>query len=218
MAKKGQTTDPTGEVDPEEDPKTEPSTQPEENYKARFQGLQRKFDKTQKELTSLQEKYDTILEDAESSKQSERQRQIELDALQKEMETAKAELDKTTGELTAQEANVKRAMVIMADFPELAKFEAEGLLPPAATSEEMTEKFTAFQNALKTTVEAGVQQKVRGTSTGDTGGTTLTTVRSAEAVYADLVRLGGARDDESRAKYNAALAEWDEIQAKKLSQ
>jgi Skp family chaperone for outer membrane proteins len=203
----------------EDEPKTvtssaDPPAQPEptENWEDRFKGLQRTFDKRQKDFSTLQEKYDNLLETAESTKQAERERQAQLDALQKDLEAAKEGLDKATGELAAQEAKGKRMQLIMSEFPDLAKFEAAGLLPNADTDEEMTEKLTAFRDALNSTVKANVERQVVGASPAPSGTTATAPVRTAADIYSRLQQLAGARNDEDREEYDRLIAEWDKLQ------
>lgn len=218
MTKKGKTPDAS---DPEDEntevvgsqTQTDPGQQDDAvDWETRFKGLQRSFDRKQKELSSLQEKFDSLSEEAETSKQTERERQAQLDALQKDLESAKADLDKATGELATQEARGKRIQLIMSDFPELSKFEAAGLLPSAETEEEMAEKFTAFRDALNTTVQANVKQQVVGASPAKTGSAASPPAESAAEVYSKLTQLAGARDPKDRAEYERYLALWDDIQ------
>lgn len=216
MAKKKSpdTTDPEVE-DPEKETKTTDPDQPDDDYEARFKGLQRTFDRRQKEYTTLQDKHDSLLEATETGKQDAREKQTELDALQKETDVAKADLDRVTGELATQETKGKRATLIMSQFSDLAQFEASGLLPQADTEEEMIEKFTAFREALNSTVQANVEQQIVGTSPGETGTTATVPVRDANQIYARLQQLAGSRIPKERAEYDALVIEWDEIQKKK---
>lgn len=218
MAKKDPTPEKSEEpkVEPKvETPPTVPPAQQDEDYEARFKGLQRSFDKRQKDYLNLQEKHDALQEEAETSKQSDREKQAKLDALQKEADEAKAELDKTAGELATQEAKVNRANMIMSQFPELAPFEAEGLLPETGTEEEMTEKFTAFSEALNKRVQTNVERQVVGSAAGDTGPPPRTPVRDEAYIYNRLQQLAGTRDPKLRDEYIQLMAEWDEIQAQK---
>lgn len=212
MAKKQDPDVTDDEVIEEEEPVTEPSSPQQENYEARFKGLQKTFDRKQKELAKVQAQLDEMLEQSETAKQSEREKQIQLDALKKAQDDAKAELDRLTGELATQEARNARANLIMSDYPDLAKFEASGLLPPAETEEEMNEKFLAFREALKSTVAANVEQKMVGTSPTDAGSTSTKPVRTKEQIYTRLTQLAGARSDKDRHEYDSLLAEWDELQ------
>jgi chromosome segregation ATPase len=218
MAKKDATpeaTDPKVE-DPKEDKTKDPVQPVEPNYEDRFKGLQRTFDRQQKKYTALEEQYESLLEQTETSKQAERERQAELDALKKEQDDAKAELDKLTGELATQETKGQRASMIMSQFPDLAPFEADGLLPEAETEEEMVDKFTAFREALEKRVKSTVEQQIVGTAPGDTGTIQTVPVRDANALYARLTQLAGKRDAKSREEYDRLMGEWDEIQKEKL--
>lgn len=214
MAKKQDSDVTDDEVVEEEvvEPTSKASSPQQEDYEARFKGLQKTFDRKQKELAKAQEQLDELLEASETAKQSEREKQIQLDALKKAQDEAKAELDRLTGELATQEAQNTRAKLIMSEFSDLAKFEASGLLPPAETEEEMLEKFAAFREALKSTVSANVEQKLVGTSPTDAGSTSTKPARTKEQIYTRLTQLAGARSDKDRHEYGELLAEWDKIQ------
>jgi hypothetical protein len=188
------------------------SSSQQDDYEARFKGLQRTYNKAQSKLKALEEREADLLEAAETSKQSEQELKSQLDKLQKEQEDAKSELDNLTGELATQSAKNKRMLLILSDFPELAKFEAAGLLPDAVDEDEMAEKFEAFSEALQSTVSTNVQQKLVGASPTDSGTTSTKPVRTAEQVYSRLQQLAGTRDEKLRAEYEELVAEWDEIQ------
>lgn len=200
------TEDPKDVVD--DTPKTDPPAQPDTDWEGRYKGLQRTFDRTKKELDDLREKQEDLLEESETSKQTERDTKALLEKLQKDMDDKQAEFDSLTGELATHKAKGERADLIMSDFSDLASFEARGLLPQAETVEEMKEKFEAFRDALKDTVQAGVQEKVTGAGPASTGGG-QTPTRSKEQIYARLQQLAGTRDAKERQEYDALLAEWD---------
>jgi hypothetical protein len=187
------------------------TTQPEDNWEDRFKGLQRTFNRTKNELEKLREKEEDLLEQSETSKQNEQDLKGKLEDLQSLAEKAQTELDRLTGELATQEAKGKRAELIMSDFADLAQFEAKGLLPDAEDEDEMVEKFTAFREALSSTVSAGVEQKLTGTAPSDTGGGKETPSKSKAEIYTRLQQLAGTRDPEQRAEYQRLLAQWDKL-------
>jgi chromosome segregation ATPase len=209
MPKKVETpeaTEDTEVVDPQETP-----VQPETNWEDRFKGLQRTFQKTQKKLEELEEKEGTLLEEVETTKQSERQRQAALDALQAEKDKAQAELDRVNGELATQETKILRSQVIMRDFPDLSEFEVNGLLPQADNEEDMVEKFTKFRSSVQSLVKVSVEKQVTGSSPSETVPSDKTPTRTKAEIYTQLQNLAGRRDPDSRVKYKELLDEWDEL-------
>jgi len=213
MAKKNdpETTEEVVEEEPTtEESKTSSSSQ-QEDYEARFKGLQRTFNTAQKKLQTLEEREAELLEQAETSKQSEKTLKDQLEKLQKGQDDAKAELDRLSGELATQSARNERMQLILAEFSDLAPFEADGLLPDAVDADEMVQKFTAFREALQKSIQANVERQVVGTSPTDSGTTATKPVRTKEQIYSRLMNLAGSRDDDKRQEYSDLLAEWDEI-------
>ena len=215
MAKKIKTPDATDDPIVTTDPVVipgDPPVQPDDiNWEDRFKGMQRSYEKLQAKFTTLQEKEDTLLEESETTKQTERQKQTELTALQTEQAEAKVELDRLTGELATQEASNTRAQGIMRDFPDLSEFEVNGLLPAAETEEEMVEKFTAFRKSVGSMIKTGVENQVVGTAPTDSGTTSITPIRTKNEIYTEMQNLAGTRDPDKRLRYQELVVEWDEV-------
>ena len=211
MAKKSTTPEPTVDEVEDEVVETPPAQQVDTNWEDRFKGLQRTYAKAQKKLETLEEEKDDLLEETETSKQSALEKEAKLKELQDAQDKAQADLDRLTGELTTQEAKNKRANLILADFPDLARFEADGLLPTADTDEELIEKFTKFRDTLKSSISSGVEQQIVGASPADAGSTATTPVRTKQEIYARLTALAGRRTPEQDAEYTTLMDEWDEL-------
>jgi hypothetical protein len=210
MPKKVETPEATEEPKVEE-PKETPPVQPDTNWEDRFKGLQRSYQKLQKKFDALEEKEETLLEEVETTKQSERERQAALDALEKDKVKAQAELDRVSGELATQEAKILRSQVIMRDFPDLSEFEINGLLPEASDEEDMVEKFTKFRSSVESMIKTSVEKQVSGTAPSETVPTQPTPTRTKAEIYTQLQNLAGRRDAESRAQYTELLDEWDKL-------
>jgi chromosome segregation ATPase len=187
------------------------NVQQEEDYEKRFKGLQKLFDKQQKELNDLKQEHASTVEGREAILQAQRQAQTDYEKTKADLDVLNAEKTTLTSQLTAQEARAQRASLILAEFSDLAAFEAKGLLPAATTEEEMRTKFTSFREAVGTTVNKTVQEKLLNASPSPTGLTTITTTRSKEDVYAELTRLAGSRKPEDRQKREDLIREWDEL-------
>lgn len=191
-------------------PKSTP-VQQEEDYEKRFKGLQKLFEKQQKKLQELEAENTTLAEKREELDMTQKQVQAEIEKFKAELETSNKEKETLTAKLSAHEAQVQRTNIILSEFSDLAAFEAKGLLPPASTEEEMRQKFDDFRNAIKTTIDQNVQTKIQGAGPAPTAPTTPPAGRSKEQIYSELTRLAGARDEESRRKYEELVAEWDKL-------
>lgn len=107
----------------------------------------------------------------------------------------------------------ERMRLIMNKYPELASFEAKGLLPPAESLEALEPKLEEFRTTLGSTIDGSVRDKIKGAAPVG-GGNAKVAPRSKETIYAELHHLAGRSDPESRAKYDLLIKEWDEVQAK----
>lgn len=192
-------------------PPAVPPAQQDEDWEKRFKGLQKLFDKQQKSLTDLQSEHATTIEGQEALKQAQKQAQTLLDSTKAELEALKTEKTSLSTQLSTEQAKAKRATLILAEFPDLAAFEAAGLLPAAADETEMRDKFTKFRDVYSGTVSKTVQEKLKGSSPAPTGVATTTATRSKEEVYAELTRLAGSRKPEDRERREQLIAEWDEL-------
>lgn len=205
-------TNPSGVTSESIVPETRPVTTPQgEDYEKRFKGLQKLFEKQQKELTELQAEHSSTIEGREELLQQQKQAQALLDATKTQISALTTEKEALAAQVKIHETQALRSKLILSDFTDLAAFEARGLLPPANTEEEMKSKFSAFREALGTTVSQTVKEKLQGASPAATSPTTPTPTRSKEEVYAELTRLAGSRKPEDRAKRDALTAEWDEL-------
>jgi len=187
------------------------NVQQDEDWEKRFKGLQRVYDKAQSALTALQSEHATTLEGQEALKQAQRQAQTELEQTRTSLEALSKEKESLSNQLTSESSKAKRATLILAEFPDLAAFEANGLLPAAMTEEEMRDKFTKFREVYTGSVSKTVQEKLKGSSPAPTGPTTTTTTRSKEEVYARLSQLAGSRKPEDREERERLIVEWDEL-------
>lgn len=124
--------------------------------KERYAGVQRSFEELRKtadgsteKLTDLEKQLATATSDLETTQKT-------LKDLQ-EADTVRA------SELETLKAGNQRAQLIFKEFPELAPFEADGLLP-SADSEKLPDVLTKFKEKLAVTREKGVQAFASGGS------------------------------------------------------
>ena len=193
---------------------TETVQQDDENWQERYKGMQRAFNKKSEELDNLAEKFENLMEESETSKATEGELQKQLQDIQKQMDERQQELDQMTGQIAAQEAKQKRTNLILSEFPDLAPFEAKGLLPDVP-DDQMKDKFNEFREVFQSRVEDDVKKQVVGASAAETGGDgTHKVTRSKEQIYGELMRLAGSTNPEDRARREALVAEWDEAVTK----
>lgn len=190
-------------------PPTTPDSQ-DIDWKKRYTGLSTTYQKLQDRFNALTAENEELLGAREELTQYQKTAQTELEKVRAELDALGKEKDSLTQQLTAQEAKEQRTQIILADYPDLAAFEARGLLPTADTPEAIKEKLSAFREALGASVDTTLQQKVKGAGASVVG-TTAPSPRSKEAIYAELVRLAGSRNADDRTKYEALLEEWDEL-------
>ena len=198
-----------GTGEPQDTPGTSSTSAPEKktDWEAAYKGLQRNYDRLQKQFTELQGKYDQLTEESEGTKQSHK-------LLGTEKESVMAQnvaLTKQIAGLQDSEANRTlerdRYMLVLSDFPDLSAFEAKGLLPSGGNVDELREKFTKFREALGKTGDDKVKDALKGAGPGDVSDQTGKK-RSKDQVYDELVNAAGKKDLEGRKKYDALMEEW----------
>lgn len=182
-----------------------------EDYEKRYKGLQKLFDKQHAELENLQNEHATTIEGKEAVLQQQKLAQTQLDATKVQLSTLTVEKEALTAQVKIHETQALRSKLILSDYTDLAAFEASGLLPPAATEDEMKAKFSAFREALGKSVSQTVKEKLQGASPTTTSPITPTPTRSKEEVYAEMLRLAGSRKPEDRARRDVLTVEWDEL-------
>jgi len=181
------------------------------NWEKRFNGLNSAYQKLQDKYTALEEERNTLLASIEESKQGDRLTKAQVEKLQADLLSAQTEKESLSTQITTLQATKQRINLVMAEFPELAQFEAKGLLPNASTEEEMRSKFTDFRLALGGMVQQSVQGKAQGAGPAPSGAGTQAPTLTREQIYAELTRLAGSRKDEDRLRYTELLKAWDNL-------
>jgi len=99
--------------------------------------------------------------------------------------------------------------LILSEFPELASFEAKGLLPSAENEEALRQKLTTFRDTLKTRVDADVKETFKGAGAGGAGkGDGKDMNMNKDQLYNRLTALAGRQDQASRDEYEKLMALW----------
>ena len=170
--------------------------------KDRYVGLQNKLQKEQEAKEKLQEDLGLL-----------KNQVLELSTEKDGLSASVTEFETTvTGkdeQISKLEKDKKRASLIFAEFPELAAFEADGLLPDAEDETILTEKFTAFSKKLNLMEEAGAKKFAAGGGSITPGKKTEPASGNADAFLklANDAALSGNTQayNENFEKYLAAL-------------
>lgn len=183
------------------------------DYEAGYKGLQRKYDRLQKQYEEAVSKYDALAEESESHKQSKRSVDQEKEQLAKEKVDLELKVKDYEKQLANQNLRNERFNVIMTDYADLAPFESKGLLPDAPDMDTLRQKLEAFRETLGANTQAKVEETVKGAGAGAGAGNTGKDVgkRSKEQVYDELVALAGNKTPEAKAKYDALMKDWIEM-------
>lgn len=193
------------------EPKPAGSSQQVVDWEARYKGLQRTYDKLDKEHTALKGKYDQQQEEHETALQESRKKLNEYDEFKKTFQALENDKSSLEKELASHRAQVDRTKTIMAKFPDLAPFEAQGLLPEAPTIEELETKLENFRKAIGDSVDKSALDKLRGYTPPSASNNQPPATQSKEQVYAELTRLSGRRTPEQQARYEELLRIWDDL-------
>jgi len=192
------------------DTATEPQTQPPVDYKAKYIGMQRAYDKQKEKFDKLEEDFLNLQAEFEEGGASKKKLETNMTDIEKKLASKEQELADFKEKMESQELLVERAKLIMKDFGDLAAFEAAGLLPDAKDIEEASEKFTAFREALKGISKEYMKEQVVG-STVSTGGERPPTKLTEAQLFEQMNQLAGSpRGTEDYNKFLALRQQWDE--------
>ena len=182
------------------------------NWEARYNGLNVTFGKLQKKYEDLQIQYQTLNAETEELRQTHKKVDGEKAVLLSDLDKIKGEKSTLEGKLNSAAFDKERMKLIMADYSELATFEAEGLLPTATTVEELKPKLDAFRAKLGGNIIDGVKKKLQGTGPAPSGKNDANPgTHSEEYIYTRLSQLAGHRTPDQIVEYQGLQDEWDEL-------
>lgn len=225
----GKTVEPTTE--PAEEPKQAPAAtagqsastfegKTAEEWAKSYKGLQGAFQKLQNESKADIDKLTAELSDAQTEIQSLTQggtsKDDQLTVLQTEVAKQKETINSLKSEKESADAQLQRKNLVMQDFPELAAWEAQGLLPDASGDDELREQLEKFRGTLAGQVGATVKSTIAGSSPAGSGKTnvahsTAQTIEGSEDYWWDImVENSGPNGDPK--KFNEAQAKYDALQ------
>lgn len=178
------------------------------DWEKRYKGLQKTFDALTNKFNKLQEQYDQLVAESEELRQKTKGHEAEKTALSNSLHQKETENDTLSKQIAAHALERERTKLIMTEYPDLAQFEAKGLLPSAETVEALKPLLDEFRGTIKGMVGDNVNQKLKG-STPQGGGNHQPPARDKETVYNEMVALAGSRDAESQRKFLQLRDEWD---------
>lgn len=169
---------------------------------AEYKGLQRKYNKLWEKFEKLQSDYDQLEDQLAETKLSTDTHTREHETLKSSLTAKDTEIAQLKAQIKDLEGSQQRQKLIMAEYPELAEFEAEGLLPKAESEEDLRAKFSKFKEALGKRVDDKTKKKFEGTGAKPTEGKTdKTGDADPDRLWAEIIRLAGSSDPKDRAEY-----------------
>lgn len=189
---------------------------------AQYVGLQKSYQKMKEtsdaKITDATSKLAEAQAQIEELKQSTTTKDSELTTLTKGADALKQQLETLKGEKSTIEGNLTRAKLVMGEYPELAIWEAQGLLPKGSTEEETKQLLTKFRETMTGQVGAGVKATMSGATPPGSGQTNLGANQNAGDESEDFIMsklLETAGKDEKA--YREWQAKYDVILAKKMN-
>lgn len=217
------TTDPNTVTNPDgNQPEGTPPAENKTDWEKAYKGLQTTYNKLKETsdntIADLTGKLEKNTADLTTFKNQASQFEEQAATLQKTIEDINQKL--STEQATSKQAaeNLERARLIISEFPELAKWEADGLLPAASTVEEMRDRFTKFQTNLGSQVGQKVQQKMEGATPDDistgTSNTSNAPAENEQFLIDEMIKVA-AKKPLDEAKYSELQGKYDALVRKK---
>ena len=191
------------------------------DWEGAYKGLQTTYgklkensDKTILEATRKLTEAQAALEEA---KQGHTTKDSQMTTLTKQVTDLSTQLDVLKSESATKESNLARAKLIMSEFPELAKWEAQGLIAKGATDEESKQILTKFRETMAGQLGVDLKNLMAGATPPGSGNTGLNNQggnageETEEFIWQRLMETAG-KDQKAWAGWQA---KWDAIQAKK---
>ena len=190
-----------------------------EEWKASYNGLQASYQKlketSDQTIADLQRQLAEAQTDLETSKQGKTSSDSQVETLNSEKTDLLAQIETLQSEKATLEGNLDRSKLVMSDFPELAAFEAQGLLPSGNGEDDLKAKFTSFRETMQSQVGTQVKSTLKGTQPAGSGRSTTSTTKTVEVEEdEDYVwdMMSQASRDGNRVEFNKWQAKYDAIQ------
>lgn len=189
-----------------------------------YKGLQTAFQKMQNEkdaeIGALKTKLTDAQAEIEGFKAGGKTKDDQLTVLQTEIEKKNEAISSLEADKKAADTALQRSKIVMKDFPELASFEAQGLLPTNDDSEKLAEQLKLFSETLtgqvKTNVTQQVKEKIAGASPAGSsktsGGTKEPSELEQNEDYYWKIMLDNSGPNGDPTKFEEAQKKYDAIQ------
>ena len=181
------------------------------DWQASYKGLQTLYNKLKKSYDDLEAKYAQTVQSSEEVTLKAGDKDKMLKTLNDELASLKEQVKTLEGEKLKSDTKASRAQLIMAEYPELSEFEADGLLPRADTEEELKTAFAKFRDKLSKQALRVEKEKTKGAPPDDTDMSDKGTGTSEneDHVWEQMMKHAGSNPEEFakwQAKYDEILA------------
>ena len=183
------------------------------DWQASYKGLQTIYNKLKRNYDDLEAKYAQSVQSSEEVTLAASGKDKSLKTLNDDLASLREQVKTLEGEKFKSDSKAARAHLIMAKYPELSEFEADGLLPNADTNEELEAAFEKFQAKLQKQALRTEKEKTKGAPPDDTdmSGKGAETTETEDYVWDQMMTHSG----NNPAEFSKWQAKWDEIQAAK---
>lgn len=171
-----------------------------EQWARSYKGLQSHVNKLNDTVASLTSERDGVVSEYETAKASISDFETAKAELAGQVDGLGTQLSDANASLVEMTAKVERQSLIMSEFPDLASFEAKGLLPTSDDPEVLRETLTSFRDAIGDRVLKGVDETLEGSSVLQDSSNQSEDDLSSDSLYAKLMELAGV--PEKQAEYD----------------
>lgn len=185
-------------------------------WKKSYAGLQGAYQKLQETTTAEIAGLNAKLSDAgvkiEELGQGAVGKDTEVSALQKQLADRSQELATLKNEHGSLSSQLARQRLILEEYPDLAQWEAKGLLPTASDPEALKSALGAFRETLKNQVGATVATELSGSSPSgkrETDPSKKTGVTEDRQYILDQMISSAGRDPKSYNEWQKKLDDFD---------
>jgi hypothetical protein len=137
------------------------------DWEAAYKGLQKTLATSQTQVETLKGERDTAITELTQLKTRATEFETGNADLTTQVETLTTQVTDLTGLSDNSAAALERSKLIISDYPDLATFEADGLLPTADDMDALKVKLDAFKEKVSKTVQSGVSETLSGATLPD---------------------------------------------------
>jgi hypothetical protein len=193
-------------------PPAQSQTQPQNqgtNWEAAYKTLQRNHNDLQAKFTGVEGQNNNLAAQLATRANEFSNVQTQLHAATANIETLTSQVTGLESERGSLAATLERSKLIMGEFPQLAMFEAQGLLPAADNVDTMRDVFAKFSATIQGIQESAISNLMVGASPEPVGGSDAgdgkPVTMTVDQAWQKVVQLSGGNDN---AAYDAAYKEY----------